>query len=236
MPTPPASTPIRVTRYPLLPVAFAAAGLLRIGARAVDATRLDYVATPLATILVIAIAWTDPGDEGDSYRRFVLAGLVFSLAGDVYLMLPGDRFLAGLVAFLFAHVSYTVAFTRDGGFTGSPVVTLPFAIGGSLVMTAILPGIGDVALPVFLYALVLLTMAMQAVERWRRHAHAGARLAACGAVAFAISDATLGIARFAGGFPGSELVVAASYLTAQYLIARSSGARWLSRQRAAQVS
>src|SRR6185436_12911582 len=112
------------------------------------------------------------------------------------------------------HLSYIIAFTRDGGFTGSPVVSLPLAIVGSTMMTVLLPGVGELALPVFLYMLVILTMAMQALERWRRHSHAGARLAALGAIAFLISDASLGATRFAGGFQGSRIVVVATYLLA----------------------
>ena len=43
----------------------------------------------------------------------VLAGLGLSLVGDVALMIP-QGFLAGLVAFLLAHLAYLVAFTRGG--------------------------------------------------------------------------------------------------------------------------
>ncbi len=212
---------------------FAIAAVLRVAADAGGPPILDYIMTPLATMLVIAIAWSDPGEETDSYRRFVLAGLLFSLIGDVFLMMPEDRFLAGLASFLFAHLSYTIAFTRDGGFSGSPVVTLPLALFGSIVMGKMLPGLGEFFFPVLIYMLVILTMAMQALERWRRGAHAGARLAGLGAVAFIVSDASLGITRFAGGFPGSDSVVLVTYLLAQYLIARSSGVRWEARVRRA---
>lgn len=218
-----------MTTHTLLVILFGIAAVLRVAADALAFPTLDFIATPLATILVIAIAWTEPGDDTDSYRRFVLAGLLFSLIGDVYLVLPNDHFLSGLVAFLFAHLSYIVAFTRDGGFTGSPVVSLPLAIAGSLVLTVMLPGLGAFALPVFIYMLVILTMAMQAIERWRRRAHGGAQLAAVGAILFVISDASLGITRFAGGFPGSGTVVLATYLMAQFLIAKSAGLRWLAR-------
>ena len=45
-------------------------------------------------------------------RRWVLVGLVLSLAGDVALLWPKEGFLPGLVAFLLAHLAYIVAFTR----------------------------------------------------------------------------------------------------------------------------
>ena len=34
------------------------------------------------------------------YKYMIVTGLVFFMAGDVFLMLPSDRFVAGLVAFL----------------------------------------------------------------------------------------------------------------------------------------
>ena len=41
-------------------------------------------------------------------------GILFSLAGDVLLMISLDRmFLLGLIAFLFAHVSYITGFREE---------------------------------------------------------------------------------------------------------------------------
>ena len=39
---------------------------------------------------------------------------MFSLAGDVLLMLPRDQFVAGLSAFLVAHLCYIAGFWTDG--------------------------------------------------------------------------------------------------------------------------
>ena len=71
-----------MTKRSILTVLFAIVALLRIGADAIGSQPLDYVVTPLATILVIAVAWTDPGDETDPYRRFVLAGDRTPVAAD----------------------------------------------------------------------------------------------------------------------------------------------------------
>ena len=46
--------------------------------------------------------------------RMVVVGLVCSLAGDVFLMLPEERFVEGLVSFLLAHIAYVVAFFVAG--------------------------------------------------------------------------------------------------------------------------
>src|SRR5213080_3500470 len=47
------------------------------------------------------------------YDTAILIGLVFSLAGDVFLMLPRARFVAGLTSFLAAHIAYLFAFAAD---------------------------------------------------------------------------------------------------------------------------
>jgi hypothetical protein len=77
---------------------------------------LGYVFTPLTMVLILAIALTTPPSQPARYRWGVVAGLVFSLGGDVLLMLPHDLFLAGLSSFLVAQVCYVTAFTSDSRF------------------------------------------------------------------------------------------------------------------------
>lgn len=38
------------------------------------------------------------------------------LIGDVFLMLPADRLVPGLVAFLFAHVAFSISLVDDAGY------------------------------------------------------------------------------------------------------------------------
>lgn len=73
-----------------------------------DGRWLHYIAKPLTTLLIAAIAWRANGDPG--YRRAILAGMALSCIGDIALMLPLDAFVPGLVAFLLAHLCYIVAF------------------------------------------------------------------------------------------------------------------------------
>ena len=44
-----------------------------------------------------------------------MAALVLCLAGDVFLMLPADRFVPGLASFLLAHLAFTVGFLLEPG-------------------------------------------------------------------------------------------------------------------------
>jgi len=53
------------------------------------------------------------GSLHNTFRNFMVAGFIFSAAGDLLLMfVPLDEkyFIFGLIAFLFAHICYTVGF------------------------------------------------------------------------------------------------------------------------------
>ena len=83
-----------------------------------DLPSVVYVAKPLTMVLLIGAALAlDPTD--DAVRAWFVAGLVLSLAGDVFLMLPEgtrmpvDPFLAGLTSFLLGHVAYIVGMLVD---------------------------------------------------------------------------------------------------------------------------
>jgi uncharacterized membrane protein YhhN len=167
-----------------------------------------YVFKPLATGIVILLAWVGPRrPPPDRYATYVFAGLAASLVGDVLLMLPGDRFVPGLLSFLVAHILYTFAFTRDRGFSAVLATGVPLMLIGVGLTWYLWEGLGPMKAPVVAYVLVILTMAWQACERWRLRSHAGARLAGLGALSFVTSDAAAVILGF--------------YYVAQYLIARS---------------
>ena len=71
--------------------------------------RLEVVAKPAVMLALLFWLWTSAGLKG-TVLWFGL-GILFSLAGDVLLMISLDRlFVAGLTAFLLAHVSYIIGF------------------------------------------------------------------------------------------------------------------------------
>src|SRR2546421_7807167 len=92
-----------------------ASALLNIRAEYKGPRRQVYVFKPLTVIFVILIALQTKFAAAPPYKRLIIAGLLCSLAGDVLLIWPRERFVAGLVCFLFAHVCYIVAFTVGGG-------------------------------------------------------------------------------------------------------------------------
>lgn len=180
-----------------------------------------YVFKPLTTILILLVAITAPTKSAPFYRSAVAVGLLFSLAGDVFLMLPGDLFLPGLVSFLLAHLCYIAAFISKTGPRSSALCALPFALYAATLFWILLPRVGALRLPVLVYAVVLCAMAWRACEVWRCEGGRRALFALLGAALFVISDSALASNRFVSEFGSSSAVVLGTYFAAQWLIARS---------------
>jgi uncharacterized membrane protein YhhN len=185
-----------------------------------DSAVLVYVGKPLATLAVIMLAVRSTTPVSARYRALISAGLMCSLAGDVFLMLPSDQFIAGLVSFLVAHLFYLAAFVGGGGDWRNLKAAAVFLIAGA-VLAMLWPTLGALRIQVTVYVTVIATMAWQAIARWQRLGSFGSQLAANGAVIFLLSDASLAWRKFRGDFPGSVLVVLGTYWLAQWCIAQS---------------
>jgi uncharacterized membrane protein YhhN len=190
---------------------------------ALDQTMLVFGFKPLTTVLIIARAWPR-GKAQPRVRRWVLAGLLLSLAGDIALLWPHQGFLAGLVAFLLAHLLYIVAFTREHRFAAhrAPFAAYALVAGGVLALLwAHVPG--ALRAPVAVYVLALATMAAQAAVVWLT-SYAGedgrrARTLAIGGALFVVSDALLATNKFALPLPAASLWILGTYWAAQWCIA-----------------
>jgi uncharacterized membrane protein YhhN len=182
--------------------------------------RLVYVTKPLTTALLVVVALAANTPE-QVYQRAIILGLVLSLFGDVFLMLPRDHFVAGLVSFLAAHVAYTVAFASGVSFVREPLLLLPYLFLAIGVLLVLWPRLGRLRFPVVLYVAALVLMAWTAAARASYIGSVFTVFAAIGGALFVISDATLAINRFRRKFHAAEAVVMSTYVAAQALIALS---------------
>ncbi|HEX6424201.1 MAG TPA: lysoplasmalogenase [Acidimicrobiales bacterium] len=196
----------------------AVAALVDWWAVARDRRRVEYVFKPLTLVALTATALAlDPADP--AARAWFVVALVLSLAGDVLLMLPRDRFVAGLAAFLFAHVAYVVGLAVAGvtpaavlvgvGVVGAAFVAVgvPLLRGARRAEPALVP-------PVLAYMVVISAMLATAVGTGRALAVAGAGL-------FYLSDALIGWGRFVGAPDRGRLAVMVTYHTGQALLVLS---------------
>ena len=148
-----------------------------------------------------------------------MAALVFSWGGDVFLI-SSEWFTAGLVSFLIAHIFYIIAYQKTGAASGKlkPLDIIKFIVYGAVLIWVIYPGLGDLLIPVLIYALVLLGMGVWAHKRRGATSSASFQLVAIGAILFALSDGLIAINKFAFEIPFERALVMSIYMTAQYLI------------------
>ncbi len=193
-------------------VCLAVAGLFAVGdwvARARENAVLEYACKPATLVALIATALVlTPMHDAGARRVWFVAALVFSLAGDVFLMLPTDMFVAGLAAFLVGHLCYVTGFWTKGP-TGIPLAIAAAAVVVIVapVARSILGALGDrreLRLPVALYIVVISAMLATALAT-------GNVLAGVGAVLFVGSDTMIAWNRFVRPFRAADLGIMVTY-------------------------
>jgi len=213
-----------MTRNSTTLVGFAiAAALLAIAGSLANNFYLIVLFKPLSTLLILALAVHFWRRAKQSFAFWILVGLFFSLAGDVFLMWPDRFFVLGLAAFLFAHLVYIHAFTCDAKFPANWLVWLVFlaiAAANFFLLRSNLPA--SLAIPVAVYAIALSTMTAQAIGRFLFLRTSAAKLAAIGAAFFLVSDTLLAWDRFLFPLPFSAILILVPYYAAQLLIALST--------------
>ena len=183
---------------------------------------LFYVCKPLTMLLIILIAFQAKQSVEPFYLYMILIGLLFSLAGDIFLMLPDDRFIAGLASFLVAHICYLVAFSRGTALISSPWALILLLLYGAVMFRVLLPHLDKMKSPVLMYNLVIVMMVWRAWERSSQVPGMGMRRACVGAILFLISDSALALNRFVAKYKGAQALILGTYFAAQWLIAMSA--------------
>ncbi len=177
--------------------------------------RLEYFAKP-AVMMALVVAASTIDAPSTAVRWWFVAALVSSLAGDVFLMLEREKFVAGLGAFLLAHVAYVAGLIAAG-------VTVPGVVAGAVITVVAAATIGrrivgsvrsrtpPLVAPVITYIVAISAMVMAA---------AGTRVVAAmaGAALFYVSDAVLAWNRFVQPIRRGRIVTIVTYHLGQALL------------------
>jgi len=186
---------------------------------------LHLVSKPLIVVALIGYYWNLSKAR---YMVFVIA-LLFCWAGDVFLLFQDKSasfFLFGLTSFLIGHVLYILSYryfrwkdtSRELLGTQKVRIALPIILAGTGLVVVLYPSLGDLKIPVMIYALVLTLMVLNAVFRYGRTSSASFWFAFAGAVLFMISDSLLAINKFMNPLPQASLLIMLTYIGAQFLI------------------
>lgn len=183
-----------------------------------DLHMLYVTAKPLLMITLL-LYFISASRGYPSWRFYVMAALVFSWGGDVFLMLD-NMFTVGLVSFLVAHIFYITAYQKTGAASGAlrSLDIIKFVLFGAVVMWVLYPGLGGMLIPVLAYMLVLLSMGIWAHKRRGATTAISFTLVSAGAMLFVISDGLIAINKFAFDIPAERMLVMSTYIAAQYMI------------------
>ncbi len=187
---------------------------------------LHYVFKPLTMLLAVGLVLLRAQSRG-TLARFdilLLLALLASLAGDVFLMLPGNYFLPGLASFLVAHLFYIALFRQNVPWFANRRALLGTLAAGAAMYAWVWGGLGDPVLKVAVaaYVTVIALMVGQAIGRASVQQNRAARAVALGACCFMLSDSLIAINRFVQPLPLVPLWVLSSYYLAQILMVRNA--------------
>ncbi|MEK7865364.1 MAG: lysoplasmalogenase [Planctomycetota bacterium] len=172
---------------------------------------------PMLLLLLGLFACGEPRDG--TIRALLAAGLVASLAGDVFLVDEERCFLPGLASFLVAHLLYVAAFLRGADLAAAVPYAAAYLMVGAVLCGLLWPRLGKLRIPVLAYALVLSAMCAAA---WARGRADGSLLAPIGATLFYLSDGVLAVNRFRWPFRAAKPLLFALYIAGQALITASA--------------
>ena len=196
--------------------------------------KLKYITKPAVTLALICWLILNGGFQGQ--LLYFVIGLV--LAGDIFLMLPNEKFIAGLVSFLFAHIAFILGFS-----SGIP----KFSVAGLILL--ILIGLNafelfrrisnglksrdqdTLQIPVLIYIIVISLMLVSALltmvspnTEWNPFP---SLMVSFGAVLFVISDTLLAWNKFVNPIKYGNLFVIVTYHLAQITITLGAGINFL---------
>lgn len=192
---------------------------------AFDVPYARFATKPLLMILLGFYGWSQAGSLPHRSKNFILAAIIFSWSGDVFLLFP-HYFLAGLISFLTAHLLYTGFFLtvqpkpKPGWKEGAVLVVM--IVYASRLVQRITADMGDLKPAVIAYTVIISLMFLSAVRAFGLNSGRAGRFCISGALLFVLSDSMLAVEKFLMPFPGSGILVMLTYGMAQFMIVDGS--------------
>lgn len=181
---------------------------------------LRTMTKPLICIVLVLFLRNATGLKR-KFHRLIAAGLVFGLAGDVFLMM-NNMFIFGLGSFLIGHILYAWAFltqtsslslTKHKGYIFIACLLISYSY---YLYSVLKPSLGVLEIPVIAYILVIAAMALFAFTRKQQTNLASFLFVFIGSLFFIASDSILAINKFVAYVPDSGIMIMSSYMLAQY--------------------
>lgn len=158
-------------------------------------------------------------------KKWLLSALFFSWVGDVILLFADKGelyFIFGLISFLIAHILFILLFIKQKKENpNSNLIWLGFVLVAAYLygmLKLLFPSLGDLKIPVTIYAFTISTMLIMAIKGYFHWRKPNNLIILLGAIFFVSSDSILAINKFHSALPNSGFWIMTTYLLAQYLI------------------
>lgn len=207
----------------LFPVLYFLAGILEITGEWLHCSTLIYIAKPLLMVFLGLYALQQKAGI------LLLAGLLFALSGDVFLMFPEEiYFLAGLGSFLLMQGCYIFIFRnlkrkfKTNSATYSLyiwVFTCYYLVFSFLLSFQLIYNKHyEMILPILVYGFVLTLTGITATKLYYSFPARSSLQIMVGACLFILSDTLIGLHNFMIYIPYSGVFIMFTYISAQFLI------------------
>ena len=188
--------------------------------------KLEFILKPLTMVLLFIFLFVNTGGLSGFTIWFGI-GIILSMAGDIFLMLPKEQFIAGLVAFLLAHVAYIIGFNQI--IPAFNLAALVWAVLLGIIAAQLYKQIAaglvrqgkeSLQKPVLAYTAVIAIMLLSALitlarPEWNTQA---AITVSIGAALFMLSDAILAWNKFVQPIKNGRVMNMAAYHLGQIIL------------------
>ncbi len=219
----------------LIPIFYLIAAINLIG-EAKQHVYMIYGTKPLLMLLLMIYFFVNVKSHFRPFSLLILFALLFSLFGDLSLMVLKEplfaaypMFIVGLGSFLIAHLFYIKAFsgypsTEKGFVRIFPYIAIPFLLYAAWINYAIHPNIGDFFIPVLIYSLVITLMGISALNLSERVITTASASIFIGAILFIFSDTIIALNKFRPDIQiGSpRVLIMLTYILGQYYIVKGA--------------
>lgn len=196
-----------------------------------DLPTLHLMCKPALMVTLGLYYWFVRQRQQEPTSGVVLLAILFSGAGDVLLMFQSQEpiyFMLGLGSFLAAHVFYIFAYQQHCGEDVSRALrgiqkfrySFPILFAGVGLVSILYNHLGDLRLPVMVYAAVLSFMVLNALFRFGRTNALSFAMVFGGAILFMMSDSLLAINKFLDPIQHDGFWIMTTYISGQFLIVR----------------
>ncbi len=206
---------------------FLLTSVVELASRIYALTALHLVSKPLLLIwLMVYYVYSVKREE---FSKVISLALIFSWLGDVLLMFQDEGelyFIFGLLAFLLAHLFYLFAYRQHRYEDETKALigvqrfrfSFPIILAGTGLIAVLYNHLGNLQIPVLVYAVVLVAMVLNALFRFGRTSTSSFAMVFSGAILFMVSDSLIAITKFLEPIAYSGFWIMLTYTTAQFLI------------------